>query len=263
MNFLKFLKERKIEDEVPNVFIKFFSEEQHRKDFISGHLFTSPLKHFVDNESERGLGRGDNFEGVLTMNNATFKIHPTDQSNASIIPLGKGIINLFSPEMLKLHCFCTTGLFPEDFDVIHEDKGEVIIRCNISVEQLKQMEDEFGKYVCLFCCSSFIRSVNDYSNKYNENVAHMRIEYLDYSVNPKTRLDSYMNSDDTFFFQKSDSFSKEREYRFIFNNHRADSPSIINLIKTFPHAENVNTVDDLVEYLSNETISIKKLRFSD
>lgn len=258
MNFFKFLNDRKLETEVPILFIKFFSEEQHRKDFISGHLFISPLKYFVDNESERGLGRGDDFEGVLTMSNVTFNIRSTDQSNAPIIPLGKGTINLFSPEMLKLHCFCTTSLFPEDFDVIQEDERGVIIRCNIPVKQLKQMEDEFGKYVCLFSCSDFIRSINDYSNKYNENIAHMRVDYLDYSVNPKTRLESYMNSHDVFFFQKSDFFSKEREYRFIFNNHREHTPSVVTLTKVFTYVENVNTVDDLVECLSNETFPLKK-----
>ncbi|WP_420732686.1 hypothetical protein [Enterococcus faecalis] len=81
------------------------------------------------------------------------------------------------------------------------------------------MAEEFGKFICVFDPKSFIEPVNAYSINNSESVAHMHVDYLDYILNTKIRVESFQNDKDIFFFQKSLFFKKEREYRFIFTNH--------------------------------------------
>lgn len=259
MNFLKYLDEQNIVSDKPLLFIKFFSEEKHRQDFLNRMLYTSPLQRYVENEEERGLGRGDDLEGILSLTDLNIELRPTSSNTEfSTIPLGKGNLKLFSKEMLRIHCFCVTALYPEDFDVLKETANQVMVRCNISKNDLSQMGEEFGKFICVFDPTSFIESVNAYSINNDENVAHMRVDYLDYSVNPKIRVESFQNEKDLFFFQKSLFFKKEREYRFIFTNHFEKEASFVDLKETFGYSKTIKNVEDLIDDLPVEILSFTK-----
>ena len=46
--------------------IKFFREEEHKKLFESGRIFSNPISYYRKHRKELGRGRGDSNEGILT-----------------------------------------------------------------------------------------------------------------------------------------------------------------------------------------------------
>lgn len=85
----------------------------------------------------------------------------------------------------------------------------------------------------------------------------MRVNYLDYSLNPKIRVENFQNDQDIFFFQKFLFFKNEREYRF-FTNHLEKEVVLVNLKETFGYSETIKNVENLIDDLLIEILTFTK-----
>lgn len=243
---------------MPVLFIKFFSELEHRNDFISGNIYSNTFDYMVQCEKVEGRGRGDLFEGINVISNAHLKFykHNTNKLMFEATVGANGLTSKIT-DSERMHMFCTTGVYPEWFEIISQTDQE--IKCNLNIPDYFQelMKDSFGKYVVVYSPEDFKSKLDKYGKINSLRVEHGKVFYLDYSVNPSERIKSFIEGSANFYFQKDIFFDGQQEYRFVFPTLISYGAEILNLNSELEHIEEIETIEDLINYKCEVIVSLQ------
>lgn len=232
----------------PLMFLKVFNKEEYRDSFLNGNLYSNNFGYFVE-EEKNSKGRGDQFEGVLTISNATvqFKNHETGDVISEICIDDYGAKSK-KIDTEKVHLFSVTGVFPEWFEIV-EEMGDGVFKCKIVPPDAykREMESNFGNYITFFSSLDFIENLDQYGKNNDLKISHGRVKYLDFATNPSERVKAYVENKSNFFFQKDIFFDKQDEYRFVFENLVTDKPEVLELGQKIESVSDFKYIDDLLE----------------
>ncbi|WP_434351292.1 hypothetical protein [Trichococcus flocculiformis] len=242
---------------MPVLFIKFFSESNHRDDFIRGNVYSNNFDYMVQCEKREGRGRGDAYEGINVISNAHLKFYK-DKTDELMFEATVGANGLTSKitDSERMHMFCTTGVFPDWFEVISQTDKE--IKCNLNIPEYFQelMKQSFGKYVVVYSPEDFKSKLDNYREINKLSVEHGKVVYLDYSVNPSERIKSFIEGSANFYFQKDTFFDGQQEYRFLFPTLISDKAEILNLNANIEYIADIETVEDLINYKCEVVVNL-------
>lgn len=228
--------------------LKFFSEKIHREEFISGLLFTNSMGYYVKNEGEQNKGRGDNLEGIVRAEKVKGMILQDKETGRIITPSLSSFTANFEG-VSDTHIFCMTIM---EFDWLKETESG--LQYIIPKEVLEVFRSEYGEYVCLVPAKEFINQVNTASKNQNLESIYNPVEYFDVKKFWAERMIA-VNSD-KFFFQKNVRYLNEHEFRIVFKNVHGDKPVKINLGNPIKVVDNIETIDDLINFLESKIIKI-------
>lgn len=230
-------------NEKPLFFIKTFDKPEYREKFINGDVYCNTFDYFIKAEKKYGKGMGDQFETINVVSNA--ELEAKNPETGKIIFLGKVEnygIKMKRNEVENMHVFCATGIFPEWFEIEKiNDENKLVCKLRIPDEYKKEMEKNFGEVLVLFAAQDFIDLLGKYADENNQYVEYGRVKYLDYSSNPKERLEAFIDNKTEFYFQKDIAFENQFEFRFVFPEIKSKEAETINIgeIKSYyPTIEN-------------------------
>lgn len=233
---------------LPLLFIKFFSESKYRDDFINGNIYSNTFDYMVQCEKEEGKGRGDAYEGVNVISNAQIQFHPQNSDKVLFeVSVGENGLTSKINDSEKMHMFCTTGVFADGFEITEQSDKQIKCKLSIPKELETQMKESFGQYVVLYDALEFINQLNTFGKENDLHISHGKVTYLDYSVNPSERMQSYTEGTPDFYFQKDIFFASQEEYRFVFPTLLSDKAEVIKLGSNINYNKNIKTIDDLIQ----------------
>ena len=242
----------------PILFIKFFSESKYRDEFIKGNIYSNTFDYMVQCEKEEGKGRGDAYEGVSVLSNVHLKFHPQNSDKVLFeASVGKDGLKSKISDSEKMHMFCTTGVSANWFEIT--EKSDKQIKCKLSIpkEFEAQMKGSFGQYVVLYSASDFINKLDEFGKEKGLHISHGKVKYLDYSVNPSERIQSFIKGTPDFYFQKDIYFAGQEEYRFVFPTLMSEKAEVIKLGTNINYFKDIQTIDDLIKFESGLIIEMK------
>ena len=242
----------------PILFIKFFSEQKYRDDFIKGNIYSNTFDYMVQCEKEEGKGRGDIYEGISVLSNVHLKFHPQNSDEVLFeLSVGKDGLTSKINDSEKMHMFCTTGVSTNWFEIT--DQTDYQIKCKLSIpkEFETQMKGSFGQYVVVYPAADFINQIDKFVKENDLHVNHGEVKYLDYSVNPSERIQSFRDGTPDFYFQKDIYFAGQEEYRFVFPTLVSEKAEVIKLGTNINYFKDIQTIDDLIKFESGLIIEMK------
>lgn len=156
-----------------------------------------------------------------------------------------------------MHMFCTTGVSANWFEI--KEKSDKQIKCKLSIpkEFEAQMKGSFGRYVVLYPATDFINQLDEFGKDNGLHISHGKVKYLDYSVNPSERIQSFIKGTPDFYFQKDMYFADQEEYRFVFPTLLSEKAEIFKLGSNINCSQDIKTIDDLINSDSELIIDIK------
>lgn len=245
----------------PLMFIKTFASKEYKESFLRGEIFCNTFDYFVKEEEKHGKGRGDGFEGINVMSNVDLEFHSKSKSDPMIFKASVGKFGLKSKvnDTEKMHLFCVTGVFPSWFN-IEKQIDESTFECSLCIPDnfIEEVRSSFGSEVAFFPQYEFIEALEEYGNKNNQHIEHGKVKYLDYSTNPKERIEAYFTNSINFYFQKDIYFKNQDEYRFVFPGILSEKPEVIVLDRKINALENISTVQDLLNNPVKMTLRFEK-----
>lgn len=231
----------------PIFFIKTFSNEEYRRQFINGSVYCNTFKYFMEQETLTGKGLGDSQETVNTMYNVDITAK-NPETNEIVFKMNTGDKGAKSKwgNVEYMHLFCVTSITLEWFKISNIDNNKYL-ECDLVMPQNfeKEMANNFGENLALFPAHSFISNVEETCKIKGINVEWRDVTYLDYSTNPKERVEAFFLKKSDFYFQKDISFKNQFEFRFIFPNLDSKKAEKIKIADLIGHYPEISTITDL------------------
>ena len=242
----------------PILFIKFFSETKYRDEFIKGNIYSNTFDYMVQCEKEEGKGRGDAYEGISVLSNVHLKFHPQNSDKVLFeASVGKDGLTSKINGSEKMHMFCTTGVSANWFEITEKSDKQIKCKLSIPTEFEAQMKESFGQYVVVYPAADFINQLEKVVKENNLYVTHDKVKYLDYSVNPSERIQSFRSGNPDFYFQKDIYFAPQEEYRFVFPTLLSEEAEVIKLGSNINYIKDIQTIDDLIKFDGGLVIEAK------
>lgn len=234
-------------NQYPLMFIKFFTDSEHRESFLNGNIYSNTFDYMVQCEYENGKGRGDAFEGINVMSNMHLKFNETESDKTFL----EGTVGSYGLKTRingteNMHMFCVTGVFNNWFEITEHIENTVTCRLKIPEYFQILMRREFGEHIVFFSAPNFINKLDVYGKENNLHILNGKVQYLNYSVNPKERIQAHIENNEKFYFQKDIFFEGQEEYRFIFPGLVSEKAEVICLGSKIDVVEGIKTIDDLV-----------------
>lgn len=166
-------------------FVKFFEEEQHADQFMSGHLHLKVLSYFKALEDDDG-GRQDKHEAVshwLQPNQINITIQPLNGGSAFTIPSEDlaGPIAISLDIFDSMHVFCMYAVGNIGFEIVDGQLDLSLEDIDLANEQLKFDARclEFGKWAVVVSAEIFMERLQSAMVEQNFKFMTGLVEYYD------------------------------------------------------------------------------------
>lgn len=208
-----------------------FTKKERVQYFLGGKLYMNNFKYFIDQEkAEKKKGQGDAFEAgnVLMFQNAS--VFDSDTGQLMFKAKEGNIITRYT-ETNYIPMFCVSVFGVQDFEVISQTESSVRVKLDIPEEDKKLIKEVFQAESAIVTFNS-IDFIERFHKKMEEqDIASLagKVIYHDFSYYDKERLASFEKGEPEFLFNKDDSLSYQREYRFILPNERNEAGKLYDM----------------------------------
>lgn len=205
--------------ECPVLLAKFTSKEEYAKDIINGNLYMNNVKYYRALEENGGKkGQGDKNEMVFVSVPEKIRISNRETKEDLLNLNGQcKYLKISYKEDEDILLYCLSSIKINNLQLLDfVDNGDIIyveMKLNYTEEQLKQMEDDFGKFVLVTPYVNFIDKVNVATN--NEKIP---LEYGNVRYVPKNSMEwaqAFANGDTKRFLFKDSYFEYQNEFRIV------------------------------------------------
>nr|WP_307991276.1 hypothetical protein [uncultured Niameybacter sp.] len=232
----------------PLFFIK-FGEREHLESLVSGEVYISNAKTFIQLEEEQlNKGQGDKMEGKYTIEVSNLKLisHetgeevPIKQVLSKVYPMEvvekilaqENIrLTLNFPDLINYPVFCLTWCDTEDCEYYIDEENYKVKLSETIQEEIITSFPRANAALIITNPKAFIGNMEEMFG----TCQHDRIHYYDYSINDKAQIDYLvpqgggMKQEDLYrhLLTKDIYFKEQKEYRFIGLGYQIESPQLI------------------------------------
>lgn len=236
----------------PLYVFRVFDTEEHRDAFNRGEIFMHTADWYGKNEAGRGTPQGDENEGRLKLNT----------SETSIVSIASTVnflgVTKFELKPNKLNTFplLCMSYIPRNWKM--NFGNYCLTTLSLDTERIKNMQNGFGKYVSLIKFDNFKETLKNFiSENPNSGLAFNYVKYFNDRDLEEIKL-KLLNETSTkqlnFLFSKGMNYFEEQEFRILFYNIPERENGILNINRHFNIVQEVNTVNDLINYLTKKAV---------
>lgn len=217
-----------LNQDVVYCFLKFGSKTR-LETLQNGKVYMKNLKYFKELEKTLGQkGMGDVNEATCIINDCDIKLIEHETGKEILVGKARSSCLEDQNDLLK-PVFCLYAVDSKFMKITHVSKKNVKATLLFSDEQKSKIISDFGDSVLVISPNHFMNSFLQACERENLNIKGDKVQYSDFSINYKERLESYFNRTPNKFFWKDQSFCYQNEYRIVILNKLVDDSFTLDI----------------------------------
>ncbi|MCU5379716.1 hypothetical protein OCA08_21520 [Bacillus cereus] len=228
----------------PVMFLKFSDNPKNLLSLQQGNVYMNNLKFFVDLEAETGIpGMGDKQEVLNVVNDVELSFYKQGTEDLAFKAKAKQITMRYEDALYK-PVFCMFAVTVDMIKVLEESDKELKLAFDFSDELITKMHSEFGEHVLVISPAQFKNKIHKSFSEKNYDYTGKYVEYLDFNINEKRRMEMFQNQDIGTFFIKNNAFKHQNEFRIVIFN-KDEENSIIEKIESLEDSSYLMKTEEL------------------
>lgn len=171
---------------------------------------------------------GDSDEASLVLTELNIKIY--DNQTGKLVLQGPASRGKIEDKVDSLKpVFCLSYLDFNNLDI--KEEREDFIRGNLvfTEDEKKEFINNFGDTVLMISAKHFLSNVTETFEKEGIEWNSAKVEYSDFKINYKDRIEAFMSEGSDKFFWKDNLFKNQKEFRLVILNREIEEPITIDI----------------------------------